>query len=227
MAESKLKKNIIIIAAVVVGLIVGVIYGQVRLGSQEKMYLTKLKEVNQRLTQSQRKVTEGKNLQTTLEEEKQQSLAEAEKLSKEKERLAADGKALKSKSDALEAKTDLLEKKTGSLESANKRQIERLEKVEAERDALDKKQRQTLKTLSEREGELKDLHGKYNRCAENNARLYGIGEELIDKYKKKGVMGTLLEKEPFTQIKKVELEALVQEYRDKIDQQKLKTSQQK
>jgi hypothetical protein len=38
-------------------------------------------------------------------------------------------------------------------------------------------------------------------------------------------MGTLMEKEPFTQIKKVELENLVQAYKDKIDEQKLQTKQ--
>jgi len=46
-----------------------------------------MKELNNRLSQEHRRYTEEKNLQTTLEEEKQQSLAEAAKVGKEKERL--------------------------------------------------------------------------------------------------------------------------------------------
>ncbi len=99
--------------------------------------------------------------------------------------------------------------------------------MEADRTALDQKQRQTFQTLQEREKELKQLTAdsqrKYDQCAEHNARLYMIADELIHKYENKGVVSSLLEKEPFTQIKKVELEKLVQDYKDKIDQQKLKT----
>jgi hypothetical protein len=223
MAEPKLKKSLIIVAGIIAGLIVGAGYGQVRMQSQEKVCLAKIKDVNQRLTQSQRKITQETTLQTTLEDEKQQALAEVEKLVKEKGRLLAENKSLKTKADALETRADSLEKKAVSLESSGKNQADRLEKIETERDVLDKKQRQTAQTLLERELELKQLNGRYNQCAENNARLHVIGEELIDRYQKKGVMGTLMEKEPFTQVKKVELEKLVQDYKDKIDQQKLQT----
>jgi chromosome segregation ATPase len=225
MAETKLKRGLIILAGVVAGLIIGFVYGQVRLQSQEKMYLTKIKDVNQRLTQSQRKITQETSLQSALEEEKQQALAEAEKLVKEKGRLSTEGKSLKTKADALETKADSLEKKITSLESTNKHQNERLEKIEAERDGLDKKQKQTAVTLQDKERELAQLDGKYNQCAENNVRLYTIGDELIEKYKKKSLMGTLIEKEPFTQIKKVELENLAQEYKVKMDQQRMRSKQ--
>jgi hypothetical protein len=69
--------------------------------------------------------------------------------------------------------------------------------------------KETVQTLSEKEKELNQLRTRYNQCADRNARLYSIGEELIDRYQKKGVMGSLLEKEPFTQIRKAELENLV------------------
>jgi hypothetical protein len=223
MAETKLKKSLLILAGVVAGLIISGLYGQVRLQSQEKVYLAKVKDVSQRLTQSQRKITQEAALQTTLEDEKQQALVESEKLAKEKAQLLSEGKALKTKADVLEAKADSQEKKVASLESNSKHQAERLEKIEAERDGLEKKQRQTALTVLERELELKQLNGKYNQCAENNARLYVIGDELIEKYKKKSVMGTLIEKEPFTQIKKVELENVAQDYKDKIDRQKLQS----
>jgi hypothetical protein len=48
--------------------------------------------------------------------------------------------------------------------------------------------------------------------------LVGIANELVDKYKDKGVFGSVLAKEPLTGVKKVELEHLVQEYGDKIEE---------
>lgn len=55
------------------------------------------------------------------------------------------------------------------------------------------------------------------RCVEHNARFAQLGEELVKQYENKGILGTLGQIEPFTQLKKVELEKMCQEYRDKID----------
>lgn len=219
----KEKKNLFIIAAVIAGFLVGIGYGQVRLQSQKSMYSAKLKDLNQRLTQTQRTISKDLTLQNALEEEKQQALAETEKLAKEKATLSAQGKALKEKADLLEASKVSLERKTASLELENRQHRESLTKAETDRENQEKKLKQTTQTLSEREKELGRLQAKYNQCAEHNARLYFIGEELIDRYRKKGVMGSILEKEPFTQIKKVELENLVQEYKDQIDRQAIRS----
>lgn len=55
------------------------------------------------------------------------------------------------------------------------------------------------------------------RCVEHNARFAQLSEELVKQYENKGILGTLGQIEPFTQLKKVELEKMCQEYRDKID----------
>jgi len=44
-------------------------------------------------------------------------------------------------------------------------------------------------TLNERETELKQLNGKYNQCAEHNARLYAIGVELMTSTRRKALWG--------------------------------------
>lgn len=219
----KEKKSLLIIAAVIAGFLVGVGYGQVRLQSQKSMYSAKLKDLNQRLTQTQRTISKELTLQNTLEEEKQQALAEREKLVKEKATLSAQGKALKEKADFLETSKISLERKTVSLELENKQHRESLTRAETDRENQEKKLKQTTQTLNEKEKELAQLRAKYNQCAEHNARLYSIGEELIDRYQRKSVMGSLLEREPFTQIKKVELENLVQDYKDKIDRQVIRS----
>jgi hypothetical protein len=57
-----------------------------------------------------------------------------------------------------------------------------------------------------------------DRCAADNASLVRIADELIGKYRGKGAFSAILQKEPLTQIKKVELDRVAREYRDRIDQ---------
>jgi hypothetical protein len=117
----------------------------------------------------------------------------------------------------------LSETKAALLESKNGQLAERLARIEADRRALEQKQRETFQTLQEREKELRSAGQRYDRCAEQNARLCTMADELISRYQSKGVMATLLEKEPFTRIKKVELEKLARDYKEKIDQLKLRS----
>jgi chromosome segregation ATPase len=210
------------------GLTLGLGYGHVRTQAVQKADQARIKEMTQRLSQAQRRYAQESAAQTTCEGENQAHQAEAEKLRQEKAHLASENKTLKTGADSLAASTASLEKKNAasearaaSCESKNGQLSARLAKVEAETQALEQKQRETFRTLQEREKELRALNLKYDQAAEHNARLCVIGNELIRKYESKGVVKTLLTKEPFTQIKKVELEKLAQDYKDKIDQQKL------
>ena len=232
-----MKKILAGVLGLVVGLSLGLIYGHMQLAGEEKAHQTKLKEMSQRVSQAQRKFAEERNLQTSLEDEKQAVQSQLDALQKEKDRAILENKQLKGKVDLLDAvnaraasldkKVASLETRASSLDEKNTQLSDRLAKVEGERTGLDQRQKQTFQTLQEREKELKQLtvdsQRKYDQCADHNARLYVIAQELIRKYESKGVVGSLLEKEPITQIKKVELEKLKQDYKDKIDQQKLQT----
>lgn len=71
------------------------------------------------------------------------------------------------------------------------------------------------------ESKVRKEHHKFNRCETGNAKLCLIANELIKKYQKKGIVGALMQKEPFTQLKKVEIEKFMQEYKEKIEELKL------
>jgi len=58
-------------------------------------------------------------------------------------------------------------------------------------------------------------------CEKKNTALYELNVEILDRYKKKGVWSALFQAEPFTQIKKVEMENIIQEYKEKLDSQKV------
>jgi|GEM_PF-1295052 len=81
-------------------------------------------------------------------------------------------------------------------------------------------------------GELKDAQGQIVQQREilarqaktivdsndKNLKLYRLNVELLDKYNKKGVWDAMLQQEPVTQLKDVRMQALVQEYRDKLEE---------
>ena len=58
-------------------------------------------------------------------------------------------------------------------------------------------------------------------CEAKNAQLYTYGNELLEKYRKQGLFDRLLRSEPVFQLKQVQVENLIEEYRDKLDAQKI------
>ena len=59
-------------------------------------------------------------------------------------------------------------------------------------------------------------------CEDNNAKMVQINRELLARYEKKGALDVMLQREPLTQLKRVEIENIAQEYQDKIDQLEFK-----
>ena len=60
-------------------------------------------------------------------------------------------------------------------------------------------------------------------CETHNGELYRIGRELVDWYSAKGALNAILEAEPFTRMKSVEMENLLESYRDKLEGQRLES----
>lgn len=82
-----------------------------------------------------------------------------------------------------------------------------LQQTEAEKRALE-----DTKTRNEREIAL---------CEDKNRALYRIGRELMVRYENKGFGDVLSQREPFTGLKQVEIENLLEGYRDKLDEQQI------
>ena len=59
-------------------------------------------------------------------------------------------------------------------------------------------------------------------CEDKNARMVLINRELLAHYEKKGPLDAMLQREPLTQLKRVEIENIAQEYQEKIDQLEFK-----
>jgi predicted nucleic acid-binding Zn-ribbon protein len=157
----------------------------------------------------------------------------------EKTDLAAQVEALKKKVSEVESKRAAFEKKLGG----QSKQLSELADKQQQADLLDKQQQaelsnkyqeseKKLKQMEEqyatsnknlqqmqldKEQEKKRMDGDLQVCEKKNSELYRISSELMDKYQAKGIWQSMRQAEPFTQIEKVKLENLLQEYRDKAD----------
>ena len=93
----------------------------------------------------------------------------------------------------------------------------------AETEAVLRATQQKLAATETERGGLATTLGKQREatqsCEAKNIKLYEFGSELLDRYQSKGIWTTLVQKEPFTGIKSVEIENLLEEYRDKLAEQ--------
>jgi hypothetical protein len=87
---------------------------------------------------------------------------------------------------------------------------------------------QTQRTLATTEADKRNLEGIKARnereialCEGKNLKLFQTGRELMVRFEKKTCGEVMAQGEPFTGLKRVEIENLLEEYRDKLDEQKL------
>jgi len=112
-------------------------------------------------------------------------------------------------------KTELTDKQQlAELSAKNQETEKKLKEMEQEFATASKNLQQTQ---MEKEQEKKKLDGDIRVCEQKNSELYSISVKLLDKYQAKGVLDAIRQAEPFTQLEKVRVENLMQEYRDKSD----------
>jgi predicted nucleic acid-binding Zn-ribbon protein len=87
---------------------------------------------------------------------------------------------------------------------------------------------ETTRTLQQTESEKRDLQAikafkerEISSCEGKNVALYELGRSLMERFEHKSCGEALIQNEPFTGLKKVETENLLEEYRDKLDEQRL------
>ncbi|MEW6380251.1 MAG: hypothetical protein AB1611_11685 [bacterium] len=208
----------------------------IRLTRNQKFLEEKLREADSRMTFLKKKrVEEGRVLQTrqlrersTLAGQVQSAEAQVEALRKEKEQLAqkyASLLGLKKRVDRdIQALACRFEEVSEGWEKTKKElavMTLRCREADTKATRLVKEKQDIEKTLNSK---LEKVNKEFAQCESHNARLCLIADELMERYQSKGVVNALLQKEPFTQFKKAELEELMQEYREKVNQQKLHTA---
>ena len=148
-----------------------------------------------------------------LEDENATMLARQSQL--ERERLAATQKA-----EAAEKELKFLRGQTASGREALQRAAEAQKQNQEKWETAYKEASGTAQTrdadAKRFEAALTALREQNRLAEEKNAKLYQLGQELLDIYQNKRLLDVLGAGEPVTKLKRVEYENVVQDYEDKL-----------
>ncbi|MHB1351863.1 MAG: hypothetical protein ACYCWA_00960 [Thiobacillus sp.] len=180
------------------------------------------KQMLRRMQQQMRQIDQAR---VQAEQEKAAALADRETLEHEVEKLREEGAAARRERAARKRAAHELKAAQTELDGLRIRLAE-TEKQLADSEA---RQRATAQTLAQAESAKKQseahlagVRQDLGQCQTHNGRLYLLGREMMRKYRDKSCRDTLAQAEPFTGLKKVEVENLLESWRDDLDREKLK-----
>jgi chromosome segregation ATPase len=170
---------------------------------------------NSQLTQQfQQIVTERAQLQAENDKLKKQVTDLQKQLDAGKQQLAA------SKTSAAGAAAQLQ-----AAQSAGQSSAQQLEQSKARLQELVGRFRDTAVTLrgveaerAQLEQQLNQAKASFDQCAERNYALYQVDNEVLDKYEHQGAWSYAARAEPFTRLKRTQIENLVDEYRQRAEE---------
>jgi chromosome segregation ATPase len=232
-----LHKSIIAMGALIIGLIIGLGVSNVGIRKDRKIFEDKIREANKKIVFLERKMAEEKAESTASSGQQcQGDQDKLDKLQNEKRTLGVQLDKLKEQMQGLQMKikesdeasaksAKKLETKIKESEEASAKSDKKFQEMEQNNKDLDRELKKTKGERQTLEAELKKKTQNFDQCRGNNAELCVIAAELIDKYRNKGLGAVIAQKEPLTQIKKVELEKLTQQYQEEIDQLKIKKNE--
>lgn len=132
-----------------------------------------------------------------------------------------------------QARAKTLEANAGRGEASSKQAEEQLERVRAQLQELIAKFRETGQTLRDVETDRATIRGQYEvrerefkTCVDRNAGLYILNAEVLDKMENLGFWSSIAQREPFTKLKRVQLENLIDGYKYRADELKLEQQKQ-
>lgn len=168
-----------------------------------------------------------------LSSEKVALQAENNKLKQELEQIKAQLQKSASAAKELEKNNRVLQASAGRGATSNQQTEEQLEKSRAQMQELVTKFRETVQTLRDVEGDRATIKSQlatrerdYKVCVDRNAGLYQVGDEVLDRMEDRGFWSQLAEREPFTRLKRTQLENLIDDYRYRVDELRLEKQQQ-
>jgi chromosome segregation ATPase len=185
----------------------------------------RMQQMQQQLTQEKAQLEQDKAKleKENADKEKQikQLLAKLKRTEAGTKQSEADAKQKSAEVDHLKAELDAMSlkfveqrEKADKLADNYKASVETIKTRDAEKETLN------VRTLEQRE-----IIGRQSRliqaCEEKNLALYQLGTDLLQRYRNKSVMDALKQAEPFTQLEKVKMENLLQEYSEKMDAKKI------
>jgi chromosome segregation ATPase len=162
---------------------------------------------------------------TTLQAENARLKADLEAARKERDSLKSAQDAVARRSQGTEAQLAAATGEKARLEGelAGQKQrfdelVQRFRETAATLQGVETDQTSKTQQLMQREQELKV-------CTDRNSKLYALNEEVLAKLEQQGFWSALLRQEPFTRLKRTQLENLADNYRDAAQDDRVPTPQ--
>ena len=141
----------------------------------------------------------------------------------------ADLAAMKKERDALKTHVGVPQVQVTQLTASRDAAERSLEQSKQRMNELVGRFRETATNLRDVEADrtklrkdLDDRNSAYDKCASSNLQLYEITGEVLDRYEHVGLFTKVSAGEPFTRITRTRLENLVDEYRERAQQLRVK-----
>jgi chromosome segregation ATPase len=161
---------------------------------------------------------------TALQAENARMKKELADMTKDRDALKAGRLALDRRSRASEATLARASQEKASAESELEKQKERMQELIA-------RFRETAQSLRDVETEratfkesLTTKQTELSACIDRNAALYKLNDEVLTRFEGSGPFSRLASAEPFTKIKRVQLENLIDDYRYRAEDQKISST---
>jgi len=158
------------------------------------------KEQIRRLQQAQQKLQQEKS---QLAEEKAAAEGELEKARKR-----AEGEA---------GRATGLSRELAAARQSREALAVKLAETEAELRKAQELQRGCEQEGRRLQGSLTQERQRLTACQASNGELYRVGGEILERYQRKSCTDSLLQAEPFTGLKRVEIENMVEDFQEKLD----------
>jgi chromosome segregation ATPase len=163
------------------------------------------------------------------EEKLKAAASDVTKLKSETGRLrksAAALKAAENENAALQTRLAATDETLKQTVQASREQIAGLQSsLTDSRNVLEKLQRDSQQTVGTLQASVERETARVTACENKNAQLYGVTMDLIDRYKQnRGAWEKFLLSEPFTGLKSVEVDNLLQEFRERAAKARTQSS---
>lgn len=177
----------------------------------------------QQADQAAQALARAQGLLRQLAQEKAAVDADLAKLRAENAKLKKDLGRSESRLAGTEADLESATRETAGVKAALGRTEQRLERTTAQLKDVVGKYKELAKLQRKTEGERADLEARLTDTSREladaerkNLELYRINREVVAEFDKEGPWDGLLRKDPFTGLKRVEIENLVQEYENRM-----------
>lgn len=190
-----------------------------------------LRRVRQQLQQSQQEVQAAQDQARRAAEAQKKADGEKAALETQVRRSGAAIGAARVEAAANARKAAELEAALAALKVEQESLQARLNDTTARLEQTSAGLKQTRERLAARDAAFAELEARHKAqgaqleaAVRNNLGLYRVGRDLLKRYENKGVSESLAAQEPFIQFGRVELENLVQDYRDRLDKDRIATT---